>query len=119
VLSRYVPPHTTITCPTWTLHRDARNFKDPDHFNPERWLGATHESAHNLEAFIPFSYGLGVCIGKQLALQNMKLLAASIVRSFDLSFPPDFDVQKFDDSYQDFAIWLHDDLMVVLKPRHP
>jgi len=117
VLGRYVPSHTTITCPTWTLHRDARNFKDPNEFKPERWLDVTHNKPHNLEAFIPFSYGPGVCIGKQIALQNMKLLAATIVRSFELSFPSHFNVQKFDESYKDYSIWMHEDLMMQLKPR--
>jgi cytochrome P450 len=55
----------------------AHNFKDPDQFKPERWLGVTHDEPHNLEAFIPFSYGLGVCIGKQIALQNMKSVVPS------------------------------------------
>ena len=51
---------------------EARNFKDPNRFKPERWLDVTHNEPHNLEAFNPFSYGPGVCIGKQIALQNMK-----------------------------------------------
>jgi cytochrome P450 len=51
---------------------EARNFKDPEQFKPERWLDVTRNEPHNLEAFIPFNYGLGVCIGKQIALQNMK-----------------------------------------------
>ena len=50
----------------------ARNFKDPELFKPERWLDITHNESHNQEAFIPFMYGPGFCIGKQIALQNMK-----------------------------------------------
>lgn len=102
MLSRYIPPYTTIACPTWTLHRDgelfiylwilitltrtcaykASNFKDPNHFKPERWLGATRESPHNMEAFVPFSYGIGVCVGKQLGLQNMKFVLVLVPRAF-------------------------------------
>ena len=50
----------------------AHNFKDPDQFKPERWLDVTHNEPHNIEAFVPFCYGPGNCIGKQIAIQNMK-----------------------------------------------
>lgn len=95
------------------------NFKNPDQFLPDRWLDVLQYAPHSLEAFIPFSYGLGVCTGKQLALQNMKyvgdffcfssfltefqhlrLLAASIIRSFDLSIPSGFDIRAYDESYK-------------------
>jgi len=53
-------------------HLKALNFKDADQFIPERWLDITHHKPHNPEASIPFSYGLGYCVGKQVALQNIK-----------------------------------------------
>jgi cytochrome P450 len=92
VLGKFIPAGTTVACPTYTLHRDrkyltlnfdcvnltylltfsAHNFTDPEVFKPERWLSGSAEEPHNPDAFIPFSYGPGVCIGKPVALHNMK-----------------------------------------------
>jgi len=54
------------------LHSAAHNFKDPEDFKPERWLSESTEEPHVQDAFIPFCYGPGVCIGKPVALHNMK-----------------------------------------------
>lgn len=135
VLDRFIPPGTTIACPIFTMHHDrafyimspaslnlyiatiAGNFADPEVFRPERWLG-TVKGAHNTDAFIPFSAGIGICIGKQVALHNMKcgfpfsgspsylivrstrLLAASVIRTMDLNFAPGFNPSEFDKSYK-------------------
>ena len=38
---RYIPPGTSFWIPTYTMHRDPRNFSPtPDTFWPERWLMA-------------------------------------------------------------------------------
>ena len=50
----------------------ADNFSNPDTFMPERWLGERPDFVHNPEAFIPFSSGIGICLGKPVALYNMK-----------------------------------------------
>lgn len=78
-----IPPNTTVHVPVYAMHRDPANFGPyADQFLPERWL---HNKASNLvagdegdallcnrEAFVPFSTGYSSCIGKQLALQNIK-----------------------------------------------
>ncbi len=50
----------------------ARNFVAPNEFLPERWLEGGIGGPHNIEAYVPFCYGPGVCIGKPVALYNMK-----------------------------------------------
>jgi cytochrome P450 len=115
VLGRFIPAGTTVACPTYTLHRDSRNFRDPDEFKPERWLSDSKIEPHVQDAFIPFSYGPGVCIGKPVALHNMKLIIAKALQKFELSFPKDFDAGKFDTSYKEHNLWLHDPLMVNFR----
>ncbi|KAK0238637.1 cytochrome P450 [Armillaria nabsnona] len=115
ILNQYIPPGTSAACPVFTMHHDSRNFANPDSFRPERWLNGGIGAPHNTDAFVPFCYGPGVCIGKPVALYNMKLLTATIIRSFDLSFPDDFDVNKFDASYKEHNLWVHGDLMVKLN----
>lgn len=92
ILDQFVPPRTTVTCPTYSIQRDckhsciptgyfltslslsslARNFGRPLEFVPERWLPGSAIQPHNTYAFVPFCYGPGVCIGKPVALYNMK-----------------------------------------------
>ncbi|TFK34044.1 cytochrome P450 [Crucibulum laeve] len=117
ILERYVPPNTTVYVPTWALQRDADNFRDPEAFIPERWLPGSTISPHNTDAFIPFSAGFGACVGKQLALQNIKLVVAHIVRRFSVEFPNGFSAIRFDDSYKERSLWVHDPLLVKLTPR--
>ena len=42
---------------------------------PERWLPGSEIQPHNTDAFVPFCYGPGVCIGKPVALYNIKYYA--------------------------------------------
>ncbi|EIM80682.1 cytochrome P450 [Stereum hirsutum FP-91666 SS1] len=117
ILDRYIPPRTTLACPIFGMHHDARFFSNPEEFLPARWLDSPSSGVHNADAYMPFSYGVGVCIGKPVALHNMKLLAASLVKKFQLRLSADFDVRKFDASYKEHNLWLHDPLVVELCPR--
>ncbi|KAF8068996.1 cytochrome P450 [Lyophyllum atratum] len=115
ILDQLIPAGTTVASPNYSMFRDPRNFVDPDKFIPERWLEGGIAGPHNMKAFVPFSYGPGVCIGKPVALYNMKLLTASLVRAFELAVPEDFDVKKFDRSYKEHGLWVHDDLYMHLR----
>ncbi|KAF8069022.1 cytochrome P450 [Lyophyllum atratum] len=115
ILDQLIPAGTTVASPNYSMFRDPQNFVDPDKFIPERWLEGGIVGPHNTEAYVPFCYGPGVCIGKPVALYNMKLLTASLVRTFELAFPEDFDVEKFDKSYKEHNLWVHDDLYMDLR----
>ncbi|PYI14220.1 cytochrome P450 [Aspergillus violaceofuscus CBS 115571] len=83
----YIPPRTIVSTPTYTIHRDPRNFVDPDSFVPERW-SSKPEMVLCKEAFKSFSSGKYACAGKQFAIMEMRLVVATIVKNFDLEFPP-------------------------------
>ncbi|KAL1676328.1 cytochrome P450 [Schizophyllum commune] len=117
ILGHFIPEGTVVACPIYTLHRSAENFSDPDSFIPERWLGERPHFVHNPEAFIPFSSGIGICLGKPVALYNMKLLAANIIRSFDANFGDGFSLSEFDASYKEHNLWSHGPLMMRLRAR--
>jgi len=44
--------------------RSAHNFKDPDKYIPERWLGDESYASDDLAAAQPFSMGQRNCLGK-------------------------------------------------------
>ncbi|KAH6915698.1 cytochrome P450 [Coprinopsis sp. MPI-PUGE-AT-0042] len=119
VQDTWFPPNTTLHVPVYAMHRDASNFGDfPDQFIPERWLPG--EKAHfniNQDAFLPFSSGYSSCAGKHLAIQNIKIMLASVYHSLDLTLAEELDLAKFDASYKEYGLWSHDVLDVVAKPR--
>ncbi|RAL16349.1 cytochrome P450 [Aspergillus homomorphus CBS 101889] len=75
----YIPPRTIVSTPTYTIHRDPRNFVDPHSFVPERW-SSKPEMVLCKEAFKSFSTGKYSCAGKQFAMMEMRLVVATIER---------------------------------------
>jgi cytochrome P450 len=63
--------------------RSASNFADPAVFRPERWLTAG-TGPHEPSAHIPFGTGPRLCPGRTLALLEMKLVLATLYKSFDV-----------------------------------
>ncbi|KAH6915696.1 cytochrome P450 [Coprinopsis sp. MPI-PUGE-AT-0042] len=112
----FIPRRTTVACPNYALHHDAKNFVDPERFMPERWLPNFKGGVHNTEAFVPFCYGPGVCTGKPVALYNMKLLAFKTLINFRLSISKEVDIAKFDNSWREYGIWKHDSLLIDVVP---
>lgn len=66
----------------WVLHRHRRFWKDPDVFDPDRFLPA-RESELTPGAYIPFGQGPRVCAGAAFALTEAVLLIARLFRRFD------------------------------------
>src|SRR6185312_13626284 len=58
------------------IQRDPAFYKNPDTFDPDRFLG------ENAEAYLPFALGPRNCIGSKFALLEMKVLVAYIVKRF-------------------------------------
>ena len=69
----------------WAMYRSERNFKHADKFDPERWL--SWNGYDDQSAFEPFSLGPRNCIGKNLALVELKIILARTIFNFDLSLP--------------------------------
>ena len=112
----FVPAGTKVGIPQYTAHHSSRNFKDPDSFIPERWLPEhAEEFAGDRKAvFMPFSAGNWNCIGKNLALAEMKLIMTKMVWSFDMKLAEageNWTEQKV------FVLWEKKPLMVALTPR--
>ncbi|KAJ5125658.1 hypothetical protein N7526_007835 [Penicillium atrosanguineum] len=79
----YIPPETTIVAPQ--IWEDC--FDQPRKFIPERWY--THpDMVRNKAAFAPFGTGHTSCIGRALAMNDMRLITARLVRKYRFSIPP-------------------------------
>ncbi|KAL8669933.1 MAG: hypothetical protein Q9168_005498 [Polycauliona sp. 1 TL-2023] len=60
------------------------NFKDPECFIPERWLGDEEYSNDKKQASQPFSVGPRNCVGQNIAMAEMRLVMARLLWSFDV-----------------------------------
>ena len=61
---------------------DACHFPDPQSFDPARWLGADSATAKRVS--MPFGAGPRLCPGRYLALLEIKMVMAMLLRSFDV-----------------------------------
>ena len=78
-----IPGGALVMISPWVLHRHTKLWKEPDAFNPSRFLGEA-PLAHRY-AYLPFGAGPRVCIGAQLALTEACLVVAAIIQRFDVT----------------------------------
>ena len=87
-----IPKGTWVMTNLYSVHMSSKYFKDPEKFNPERWIRPDGKF-HLNEAFVPFSIGPRVCLGEPLAKSEMFLFLTSILQRInfkmvDLNKPP-------------------------------
>ena len=69
-------------------------------------------------AFIPFSAGPRACVGKPLALAEIRVTLSSIVQRFDMRVADRHDIDDWEASLQDYFVLLKKStLSVVLTDR--
>src|SRR5215468_9053010 len=78
-----VPRGALVMMSPWVLHRHLHLWKDPDAFNPSRFLDEA-PLAHRF-AYMPFGAGPRICIGAQLALTEACLALAMIIKRFHVA----------------------------------
>jgi cytochrome P450 len=63
-----------------------KHFKDPAAFDPSRWLDASASGAPSSakRVAMPFGAGPRLCPGRYLAMQEMKMVMAMLLRNFDI-----------------------------------
>jgi cytochrome P450 len=68
----------------YATHRDPEVFADPSQFRPERWF----EAPPDAYAYLPFSAGPRICIGKALGTVMIQLIVTMIMQRFRLTVVP-------------------------------
>ena len=123
--SSFIPEGTQVRLHTYTLHRDPRYFSHPDTFWPERWLiaeglepaPAGEKFVHNPNAFIPFSFGPSNCVGKNLALQEMRMVLVHLMHRFSFRFADNYDPEQYERNIEDRFVVSVGRLPVVVEER--
>lgn len=79
-----VPKGTWVDLMTRLPALDDANFGEADQFRPERWLEERPSGCpHVAGASMPFGSGPRICPGRSLALLEMRVVLATLVRNFD------------------------------------
>ncbi|KAI1485224.1 cytochrome P450 [Biscogniauxia mediterranea] len=84
VLGKWLPAGTRVSVHHQATYRSPANFKNPDKFAPERWLGDPEYKDDNREAHQPFNVGPRNCLGMNMAWHEMRLLLAKMLFNFDI-----------------------------------
>jgi cytochrome P450 len=86
-----VPKGTGLWMGQYLVHRDARWFKEPDKFMPERWLSEEIKSVPKY-AYFPFGGGPRICIGNAFAEMEANLVLAAVLQRYDVHCPTGYKV---------------------------
>ncbi|KAI2080315.1 hypothetical protein LOZ36_006538 [Ophidiomyces ophidiicola] len=83
VIEGYViPSGVTVSSCAYSLHRNPRVFPEPEEWIPSRWMRTPAEVKEMNRWFWAFGSGGRMCLGSNLALQELKLVAAAIYSNF-------------------------------------
>ncbi|KAF9261542.1 high nitrogen upregulated cytochrome P450 monooxygenase 2 [Marasmius fiardii PR-910] len=131
ILDRYIPPGTNVNIPFYSVHRDPRNFAPfPEEFIPERWLDENerlkHEPeifknaedyTHNTDAFLAFSAGPANCVGRNLAMMEMRIVVCTLMKKFEMEFVKEEMEGRFEETVLDYYTMHVGELWIRLRDK--
>ncbi|KAG6017486.1 hypothetical protein E4U54_006934 [Claviceps lovelessii] len=113
---KFIPGETIVTIPSYTQYRDERFFDLPNSFIPERWT-TRPELVKDGSVYTPFGSGRYACVGKGLGLMEVRLVASSILRQFDIDLAHERAEAGFFSGLKDCFTLSASDLRIVFTAR--
>ncbi len=90
------------------------HFTDAERFKPERWLKESRCPVHKTEAFTPFGGGPRYCPGRNLAILEIRMVMAMLLKNFEIEL-----VTEYSDVKEIMAfVMMSKGYQVRLKPRN-
>lgn len=78
---------TMLNMSTMYITRSERFFKNPDVFDPSRWLKEEKDNQQiHPYSHLPFGFGARQCIGRRIAEQEMYIFLAKVKLIFFLNY---------------------------------
>lgn len=81
-----IPAGAIINILPYLIHRHPKYWNQPNIFYPERFLPDLSKGRPKC-AYIPFGFGPRVCIGRQFALLNLKIIIIMLLQRFEIELP--------------------------------
>ena len=97
ILDYDCPANSLILYSIASVHMDAKYWKNPTAFDPERWISSDGKLINHATYFMPFGIGQRLCLGEQLARAEFFLMFADIMQRFKVSLysrDPNFDKSR-------------------------
>jgi Cytochrome P450 len=95
-----IPGNVRVSAMPYCLHRNPTVFPDPEAWKPERWLIDAQSERYKemMRWFWAFGSGGRMCIGSNLAIQEIKLVVSAVYTNFRtiVADGGDVDVQEMD-----------------------
>lgn len=82
----FIPKGTHVTINTWAISRDPTIWRNPESFDPGRFLNNNINSKGQCFEFVPFGSGRRICPGMPLALRVVPTTIAALIHNFDWKF---------------------------------
>ncbi|KAH8233938.1 hypothetical protein KR032_004163 [Drosophila birchii] len=97
-----VYPNDVVIIPVNAIHHDPQYYKDPEAFNPERFLEVNGGSKKYKDQGMYYGFGDGprICPGQRFAVTQIKAAVVEILRNFDVKVNPKTrSDNRLDDTY--------------------
>lgn len=113
----FIPEGTLVVVDLFATGRSSMNFAHPLEFRPERYLENPDPefASDRRKSMRVFSAGPRDCLGKNLALAEMRIILARIIFNFDLQLVTPVD-KNWIEKMPAFTFWEKTPLMVTLTP---
>ncbi|XP_065926328.1 steroid 17-alpha-hydroxylase/17,20 lyase isoform X2 [Magallana gigas] len=112
-----VPKGTTVLINYWALHHDPKQWKDPEQFDPHRFLDENGKMKPTKpDSWLPFSVGRRVCLGESLAKSDILLICANLLQRFEISLPEGVK-PNLECHMKGFGMEMPPDYKIVVKER--
>jgi len=79
-----IPVGSQVCYTTYALHHSDKYWKNPEKFDPDRWLPENAESNSNYIGFIPFMLGSRNCIGQHVALMELNCFLVDLFSRYSV-----------------------------------
>ncbi|OJD30452.1 cytochrome p450 [Diplodia corticola] len=101
----HIPGNTVVWCPAYVIGRSPAAYVEPDEFCPERWYNDDDDNddddndeerkegkkgkgkkgwVRDAKAYAPFGLGTYACVGKPLAMMELRMVVAGVVAAFEV-----------------------------------
>jgi cytochrome P450 len=86
----FFPKGSILAISPLATGRNGKYFDEPLAYRPERW---TREFERSLPkgAYVPFAAGPRVCLGKQFAMMEMRIILGTLIQNVDINILPGFE----------------------------
>jgi len=109
-----IPKGSPVLFSTYVTHHDPRWYPSPETFDPDRF---SKERAKSIPpgAYVPFSGGQRICIGKSFALMEMRLILGTMLQRLHPRVSPDYELA----SKAELSLHPEGPLPIQVQPRTP